>query len=149
MSLLLLVGGIIAALALLTWWTKAQSRQAEEATLARNKAEWDRQAEDLDAFLKRAKLVKARILSAQQWGRVNLRPNIQFKLRIESPEGTYEAETTQSIDPTQLHRFGEGSVVDVFVDPENRERVRLCRSTWKDEEADRMMAEAEKLLREE
>ncbi|HTQ47238.1 MAG TPA: hypothetical protein VMI75_30995 [Polyangiaceae bacterium] len=116
MSLLLLVGGIIAAIALLTWWTKAQSRQAEEATLARNKAEWDRQAEDLDAFLKRAKLVKARILSAQQWGRVNLRPNIQFTLRIESPEGTYEAETTQAIDPTQLHRFGEGSVVDVHVE---------------------------------
>ncbi len=130
MGALILGAGILAVIALvfrlLDASDAASFKDAEAETLARNKAKWDQAAKEDHEFLESAKLMTATVLSASQAGRVNLRPNIEFKLRVEHPDGPYEVEVTTTIDPMKAHRFAEGCTVDVFVDPENREHVKLC-----------------------
>jgi hypothetical protein len=120
--------GTVAVVALVAWYVRWSLKHSGEQTLARNKARWDREDAERSKFLKSAKLLRAKVLSAYQESRVNLLPSIRFSLMVESPEGDYEVEVTQTIEPTELHRFGKGSMVNVFVDPENRDHVVLSRA---------------------
>jgi hypothetical protein len=139
----------------LVYWLVQPSKAARAATeLARVEAEAKAESEQRDKerreFLDSAKIVRARVLSAHQEGRINLMPNICLSLMIESPEGAYRAEVTQPIEPTDLHRYRDGSMVDVYVDPKNRERVALCDPdiAAMHRETEESMARADKLLRE-
>jgi hypothetical protein len=120
--------GIVTVVALVAWYVHWSLQRSGEQTLARNKARWDREDEERSKFLKSAKLLRAKVLAAYQEGLVDLLPSIRFSLMVQRPEGDYKVEVTQTIEPTELHRFSRGSMVDVFVDPENRERVVLSRA---------------------
>jgi hypothetical protein len=132
MGVLILIAGIFAVMALVIRAIDASDaalmKDAEAETVVRKKAEWAQAEKEEQEFLDSATLMSATVLSASQSGRVNLRPNVELKLRVDHPDGPYEVEVTQTIDPMKAHRFAEGCTVEVFVDPENRERVKLCRA---------------------
>jgi hypothetical protein len=156
--------GIVAVVALVAWYVKWSGQRAEEQTLASHKARWAREDEERAQrdkeereFRESAKIVRARVLSADQtWtdagtftGSVNQEPEICLSLMVEIPEEeAYKVEVTKRIKHTELHRFAEGSMVDVYADPNNRERVVLCdpEIAAMDREFQEEMAKADKLL---
>ncbi|HEY8041257.1 MAG TPA: hypothetical protein VIF15_15730 [Polyangiaceae bacterium] len=142
--------GLFAGFWIFQWWKGAREARERYRTETDAKAEREQRDKDEREFRESATIGRARVLSAHQLGRVNLEPNIWLILEIESPDGAYQVELTQPIEPTELHRFGKGNMVDVYVDPKNREHVALCdpeiAAIHRDTEES--MARADKLLRE-
>jgi hypothetical protein len=130
----MLFGGILAGIGLFFWlfgrWmdkrTAAATQAAMQAANASRQAEWEQEEKEDREFRERGVRMRAKVLSKLQYGRVNLRPNLHIRLRVEAPDGAYEVEVQKRLDYEHPHRFPEGSMVDVLVDPEDRERVVLC-----------------------
>jgi|SRR5579862_8702835 len=109
-------GGIL----LYQWW--ARRREADR----KKEEDWQREhqrEQDDDEFWKNAKRVPATILSCLQYGRVNLRPVLHMRLRVDDPDGAYEVDVEKGVEVTKAHHFEEGNTVHVYVDPKQRERV--------------------------
>jgi hypothetical protein len=139
--------GIGAAILIVRWWREAQADAREEARQkaqrAREKAEEEKRAESRREFMKAATLVRARVLSSFQVGRTNLQPDLQLSLRVESPDGPFDVDVEDNVEPTELHRLAAGSTIDVWFHPEHRERVYL----ELDQEFVRTIRESEEMLR--
>ena len=122
--------GIGVAIAAVQWWRGNQAearRQAlQEADRAREVAEREQRAEEKRAFVKSAKVMRARVLWSSQQGMVNLKPLLLMSLRVEAPDGPYDVELEEKVEYADLPRFAEGSTIDVYADPSHRERVVLC-----------------------
>ncbi len=114
-----------AGVAVVWWWQDARAKAKERAQRARELAEREQQEKDEADFLKRAKPMRARIRSSLQGGRVNLMPNFEFHLTIEAPEGPYDVWVTKPLDYMEIPLYVVGTLVDIRVDPNNRERVVL------------------------
>jgi len=146
--------GIGAAILIVRGWREAQAQAREkarqEAQRAREKAEEEQRAEYRRAFMKSATLVRARVLSSFQVGRINLEPDLQLSLRVEAPDGPFDVDVEEQVEPTELHRLAAGSTVHVWFHPEHRERVYLeldqeFAKTIR--ESEEMLRDADKLLR--
>jgi hypothetical protein len=130
----LMFGGMLAGLGLLFWlfgrWMdrrdEAETQAAMQVANASRRAEWEQEDKEHREFRERAVRMRAKVLSKLQGGRVNLRPNLHIRLMVEAPGGAYEVEVEERLDYEHPGRFREGSMVDVLVDPEDREHVVLC-----------------------
>ena len=80
---------------------------------------------EVEFFMNTPRL-RAKILSAEQSGLVNLKPNFRLVLRIEGPDGVYPVETEQYVEFADVQRIVAGRTVDVKFDPKVRDRIRLC-----------------------
>jgi hypothetical protein len=119
--------GVIGAGMALVWrWQGSRAK-------ARERVEREQRDQAEAEFRKSAKLMRARVRWSYQMGMVNLKPNLHFHLTVEAPEGAYDAEVEQPIEYMDLPRFADGSMVGVWVDPKNRERVVLCDPATADE----------------
>ena len=98
------------------YWQKARTK-------AKERAEREQRDKDEAEFRTRAKRVRARIRSSYQMGMVNQMPNFKFHLRVEAPEGPYDVWVEKHLGYMAIPRYVDGSVVEVRVDPNNRERV--------------------------
>jgi hypothetical protein len=113
-----LLGGIALVISLINRLTDSQSQRTGVTQVTSEQRDTARRE-----FLKTAKRMQAKILSASQFGMVNLLPNLSLSLRVEAPEGAYDVDVEHHVDFIDLPRFTEGCMVDVYVDPENREHV--------------------------
>lgn len=78
-------------------------------------------------FWTTASRLRAKILSSEQLGTVNLKPSFRLILRIEGPDGgVYPVETEQHVEFADVTRVAAGRTVDVMFDPALRDRVALC-----------------------
>ena len=62
---------------------------------------------------------------AFQVGQYNLQPLMSFHLRIEAPEGAYEVDVEHAVDPRYADLYRDGCKLHVYVDPKNREHVKV------------------------
>ena len=90
--------------------------QAEEALREQEQAEQQ-------AFRARAKRYSATVASAKQIGEYNFKPLLKLQLAIEAPDGTYAVDIEYAPDAQEAHRYARGSRIDVYVDPNDRQRV--------------------------
>ncbi len=132
----MLAAGIVGAMVLFNWLMdrrdKAQEHDAEEATQARNQAEWDRRAKERREFVDSATIMRAKVVFSFQAGMVNRKPKLNLSLRVEAPDGAYDVEVEEHVEYVDLPRYAAGSTVYVYVDPKDRQHVALCSPTIAD-----------------
>jgi hypothetical protein len=67
------------------------------------------------------------VLSRLQTGeRINLRVVLDISVMVEAPEGAYRVDLKEPIPYKDLHRFEEGSEIDVYANPDDHTKVLLC-----------------------
>jgi hypothetical protein len=123
LSLLGIVGGIALVITLINRWADAQGKGASTSVNPDVQAEREKRAADRREFLKRARRMRAKVRFMFQSGTVNLLPNLHLALTVEAPEGAYDVDVEHHVQIIEIHRFAEGRMIDVYVDPEDREHV--------------------------
>jgi hypothetical protein len=90
---------------------------------ARERAERDQRDNAELELIRTGTRLRAKVRRASQWGTSGLLPYLELSLTVEAPEGEYDVDVKLAVDAAKLHLVAEGSVVDVAVDPENREHL--------------------------
>lgn len=139
-----ILGAVVALLAF-QWW-RGKRTTADEPAREDPEVERERREQARKEFWEKAKRVKAKVLSAYGTGaRYNLEPVIALRLRIEGPDGGYDVEVEQAIDPIDLARLTPGKVVSVYIDPSKRDRIKLVDASTEAllDDSDEMLGKAE------
>jgi hypothetical protein len=103
-------------------FSTAMEKGTKDALDKIEKAEEAEEADD-KAFHARAQRYPATIATAKQIGELNYKPWLALHLVIEAPEGTFEADVKYAPDAQEAHRYAKGSKIEVYVDPNDRQRV--------------------------
>ena len=129
---LFLAFGLAIVIALL--WVRSRSNASTSGPSAEVAARWAKEEAEDREFYATAKRYPATVISSSHWGELNLRPLLELRLRIDTPDGPYEASVQYNPQPQNAHLYGEGGKIHVYVDPMNRERLRC--SAWESSEDD-------------
>ena len=70
--------------------------------------------------------MRAKVVFCSQFGLVNLKPNLNLSLRVEAPDGAYDAEVEEHVEYVDLPLYAQGRTVYVYVDPKDRQHLALC-----------------------
>ena len=120
--LLLLVTAICGAMWLVAKVTDRWGKGTED-DVARIKERWAREDAEWAGFRASAKRLQAKIVTAWQFGLVNLKPNLQLSLRVEDPDGPYDVDMEHHVEFVELPDYREGRMVDVLVDAKDKKHV--------------------------
>ena len=122
LPLLLLIAGIGVALWIMNKvvdsYTKVSDSDVEEI-----RERWAREEAEREAFRQSARRLHAKIVTAFQFGMVNLKPNLQLTLHVEDPEGAYDVDVEKYVEFVELPDYKEGRTVEVLVDPKDKKHV--------------------------
>ncbi len=88
-----------------------------------------KRAEGKRAFLQSAKVVRGTVLSTRTVGEYNHKPMLRISVKVDAPEGSYTVDTKMAVEQTWIPRFTDGSTLDVYVDPNDPQRIHFGEGT--------------------
>lgn len=106
-------------------WSRQQARErAKQQAKEQDERERREQRDKAELELMRTGTrLRAKVRAAYQFGTFCLLPYLEISLRVEAPDGEYDVDVELAVEPTKLHLVADGSMVDVAVDPKNREHL--------------------------